>query len=105
IFGVLPPDSGTLDWGGRPVTDDDRRGWGYMPQERGLYRDMRVLECLVWMARLHGVCRSDGEQSARDLLEKLDLAGRELDKISGLSGGMAQRVQLAAAMVHRPDLL
>jgi ABC-2 type transport system ATP-binding protein len=105
IFGVLPPDSGTLDWGGRPVTDDDRRGWGYMPQERGLYRDMRVLDLLVWMARLHGVSRADGEQSARDLLEKLDLAGRELDKISSLSGGMAQRVQLAAAMVHRPDLL
>src|SRR5690242_7796654 len=105
IFGVLTPDSGTLEWRGRPVTDDDRRRWGYMPQERGLYRDMRVLDLLVWMARLHGVSRADGERSARELLEKLDLGGRELDKISSLSGGMAQRVQLAAAMVHRPDLL
>ena len=105
IFGVLPPDSGTLEWRGRAVTDDDRRRWGYMPQERGLYRDMRVLDLLVWIARLHGLTRADGDRRARDLLEKLDLGGRERDKISSLSGGMAQRVQLAAAMVHGPDLL
>jgi ABC-2 type transport system ATP-binding protein len=105
IFGVLPPDSGTLEWHGRAVTDDDRRRWGYMPQERGLYRDMRVLDLLVWLARLHGLTRADGDRRARDLLEKLDLGGRERDKISSLSGGMAQRVQLAAAMVHGPDLL
>jgi ABC-2 type transport system ATP-binding protein len=105
IFGVLPPDAGTLTWRHRAVNDDDRRGWGYMPQERGLYRDMRVLDLLVWIARLHGVTRADGERRALDLLEKLDLGGRERDKISSLSGGMAQRVQLAAAMVHGPDLL
>jgi ABC-2 type transport system ATP-binding protein len=105
IFGVLPPDSGTLEWRGRAVTDDDRRRWGYMPQERGLYRDMRVLDLLVWIARLHGLTRAEGDRRARDLLEKLDLGGRERDKISSLSGGMAQRVQLAAAMVHGPDLL
>jgi ABC-2 type transport system ATP-binding protein len=105
IFGVLPPDSGTITWRGRAVTDDDRRRWGYMPQERGLYRDMRVLDLLVWIARLHGLTRVDGDRRARDLLEKLDLAGRERDKISSLSGGMAQRVQLAAAMVHGPELL
>jgi ABC-2 type transport system ATP-binding protein len=105
IFGVLPPDAGTLDWSHRAVTDDDRRRWGYMPQERGLYRDMRVLDLLVWIARLHGLTRPDGERRGRALLEKLDLAGREHDKISSLSGGMAQRVQLAAAMVHDPELL
>ena len=88
-----------------PVTDDDRRRWGYMPQERGLYRDMRVLDLLVWIARLHGLERVDGQRRARELLEQLDLAERERDKISTLSGGMAQRVQLAAAMVHGPDLL
>jgi ABC-2 type transport system ATP-binding protein len=76
-----------------------------MPQERGLYRDMRVLDLLVWIARLHGLTRDDGRRRARALLEQLDLAGRERDKISSLSGGMAQRVQLAAAMVHGPDLL
>jgi ABC-2 type transport system ATP-binding protein len=105
VFGVLAPDRGSLSWRGRPVTDDDRRGWGYMPQERGLYRDMRVLDLLVWIARLHGLDRATGATRARRLLEQLDLAERERDKISSLSGGMAQRVQLAAAMVHGPDLL
>jgi ABC-2 type transport system ATP-binding protein len=105
LFGVLQPDGGSLSWGGRPVTDDDRRGWGYMPQERGLYRDMRVLDLLVWIARLHGLDRATGASRARKLLEKLDLGDRERERISSLSGGMAQRVQLAAAMVHGPDLL
>ena len=76
-----------------------------MPQERGLYRDMRVLDLLVWIARLHGLDRDDGRVRARRLLEQLGLADRERDKISTLSGGMAQRVQLAAAMVHGPELL
>jgi ABC-2 type transport system ATP-binding protein len=105
LFGVLAPDAGTLTWRDGPVTDADRRGWGYMPQERGLYRDMRVLDLLVWIARLHGVDRAEGQRRARRLLEQLDLAERERDKVSALSGGMAQRVQLAAAMVHGPDLL
>jgi ABC-2 type transport system ATP-binding protein len=105
LFGVLAPDAGTLRWRDRAVTDADRRGWGYMPQERGLYRDMRVLDLLVWIARLHGLERVDGQRRARELLGQLDLAERERDKISTLSGGMAQRVQLAAAMVHGPDLL
>jgi ABC-2 type transport system ATP-binding protein len=105
IFGVLQPDAGSLEWRGRPVTDDDRPGWGYMPQERGLYRDMRVLDLLVWIARLHGLDRATGTRRTRELLEKLDLGERERDKISSLSGGMAQRVQLAAAMVHGPELL
>jgi ABC-2 type transport system ATP-binding protein len=105
LFGVLAPDAGTLAWHDRAVTDADRRAWGYMPQERGLYRDMRVLDLLVWIARLHGLDRDDGRRRARTLLEQLDLGERERDKVSALSGGMAQRVQLAAAMVHGPDLL
>jgi len=105
LFGVLPPDSGTVEWNGRPATDADRRSWGYMPQERGLYRDMRVLDLLVWIARLHGLDRKTGETRALRLLEQLDLDTRANDKISNLSGGMAQRIQLAAAMVHGPELL
>jgi ABC-2 type transport system ATP-binding protein len=105
LFGVLAPDSGTVEWNGRPATDADRRSWGYMPQERGLYRDMRVLDLLVWIARLHGLDRKAGETRSLRLLEQLDLDARANDKISNLSGGMAQRIQLAAAMVHGPELL
>jgi len=102
---VLAPDAGSIEWSGRPATEDDRRSWGYMPQERGLYRDMRVLDLLVWIARLHGLDKATGEARSTDLLERLGLADRGKDKIQDLSGGMAQRVQLAASMVHQPEVL
>jgi ABC-2 type transport system ATP-binding protein len=105
LFGVLAPEAGTIEWAGRPATDDDRRTWGYMPQERGLYRDMRVLDLLVWIARLHGLDKVTGRRRAEQLLGQLGLADRAKDEIQDLSGGMAQRVQLAAAMVHEPPLL
>ena len=105
LFGVLVPDAGAVEWRGRPADEDDRRAWGYMPQERGLYRDMRVLDLLVWLARLHGLDKATGARRAVDLLERLGLGDRGMDKMQDLSGGMAQRVQLAAAMVHEPDLL
>lgn len=105
VFGVLDAQGGEVRWQGRPVTADDRRTWGYMPQERGLYREMRTLEHLVWLARLYGVDRRRAESRARDLLERLGLADRADDPIRDLSGGMTQRVQLAAAMVHSPALL
>lgn len=105
VFGVIPPDSGTVRWGRRLATRADRSSWGYMPQERGLYRDMRVHDHLTWLARLHGLDRRTAAERASDLLRRLDLADRGDDAIKDLSGGMAQRVQLAAAMVHRPDLL
>ena len=65
LFGVLPPDAGIVEWRGRPADDDDRRSWGYMPQERGLYRDMRVLDQLVWLARLHGLDQATGPAGRR----------------------------------------
>ena len=105
LFGVIEPDAGSLEWRGHAPSDADRRSWGYMPQERGLYRDMRVLDQLVWIARLHGLDAATGRRRATDLLERLGLADRSKDEVEKLSGGMAQRVQLAAAMVHDPDLL
>jgi ABC-2 type transport system ATP-binding protein len=105
LFGVLVPDAGAVEWRGRPADDDDRRSWGYMPQERGLYREMRVLDLLTWIARLHGLDKATGAARAADLLERLGLGDRANDKVQDLSGGMAQRVQLAAAMVHDPEVL
>ncbi len=105
IFGVLDPQAGAVTWRGRPVSADDRRRWGYMPQERGLYREMRTLDHLVWLARLYGIERNEARTRAGDLLERLGLGDRAGDPIRDLSGGMAQRVQLAAAMVHDPELL
>ncbi|CAN5594943.1 ATP-binding cassette domain-containing protein [soil metagenome] len=105
IFGVIDPTEGSVRWRGRDATPGDRREWGYMPQERGLYREMRVIDQLVWIARLHGLDKAVATERAVDLLERLGLAERARDTVAELSGGMAQRVQLAAAMVHGPDLL
>ena len=105
LFGVIEPDSGSVTWHGRAATSADRRSWGYMPQERGLYRDMRVIDLLVWIARLHGLDKAAGRARATRLLDQLGLGARARDDVKDLSGGMAQRVQLAAAMVHEPDVL
>lgn len=105
LFGVVKPDAGRITWGGQEVSASDRTTWGYMPQERGLYVEMRVLDQLVWFARLHGIAPTEAREKAESLLERLDLADRARDNIRDLSGGMAQRVQLAAAMVHEPDFL
>ena len=105
LFGVLQPDAGAVEWRGAPALEEDRRSWGYMPQERGLYRDMRVVDQVSWIGRLHGVDRRTATARAQRLLDQLGLGDRARDKIMDLSGGMAQRVQLAAAMVHEPDLL
>ncbi len=76
-----------------------------MPQERGLYQDMRVVDLLVFFARLRGLDKPTGRARAHDLLERLGLGDRARDRVKELSGGMAQRVQLAAAMVHQPGVL
>ena len=60
LFGVLTPDAGTSAWDGLLATEADRRSWGYMPPERGLYRDMRVLDQLRWIALLHGLDKAAG---------------------------------------------
>jgi ABC-2 type transport system ATP-binding protein len=105
IFGIIEPDHGTVCFEGRHAGTEQRRTWGYMPQDRGLYDEMRVLDLLVWFARLHDVPIDEARRRSGDLLDRLGLADRAGDAVRDLSGGMAQRVQLAAAMVHAPPLL
>ena len=106
LFGVLAPDAGTLSWHDRAVTDDDRRTLGlHAAGARPLPRHARPRPPGVDRPPPRPRSRRRASTRARALLEQLDLADRERDKISALSGGMAQRVQLAAAMVHEPELL
>jgi ABC-2 type transport system ATP-binding protein len=105
LFGVIDPMAGQTLWQGRRVQPADRRRWGYMPQERGLYPAMPAGEQLVYLARLHGVDRGAATASARALLEELGLGERWADRPDKLSGGMQQRLQLAAALVHDPEVI
>jgi ABC-2 type transport system ATP-binding protein len=104
-LGVLSPDAGRVWWRGEPVDPETRRRFGYMPEERGLYPKMRVLDQLVYLARLHGVGRADARRRTEETLAVLGIAERARDRVEALSQGNQQRVQLAAALVHEPDLL
>jgi ABC-2 type transport system ATP-binding protein len=104
-LGVLEPDRGEVRWRGKQVDQRVRRRFGYMPEERGLYPKMRVLDQLVYLAMLHGLARSDATTEALKMIDVLGVAGRARDRTDALSLGNQQRVQLAAALVHRPEVL
>src|SRR5690606_12602590 len=98
-------DGGEVALGGAPLTADARRQFGYMPEERGLYPKMKVLEQVVYLARLHGFSKSDATTKATTLLTELGLGERLSDNIETLSLGNQQRAQIAASLVHDPGVL
>ncbi|HEV7908178.1 MAG TPA: ATP-binding cassette domain-containing protein [Pseudonocardiaceae bacterium] len=104
-LGVLAADSGEVRWNGEPITFETRRRIGYMPEERGLYPKMKVLDQLVYLAELHGRSTNDAHRSAENWIARLGLRDRRGDEVQKLSLGNQQRVQLAAALVHEPDVL
>ena len=103
VFGVIPADSGVVRFEGRSLDVEARRRFGYMPEERGLYPDMRVRDQLVYLARLAGVERAEAGRRTDALLERLGLGDRGGESVEQLSLGNQQRVQLAAALVHEPE--
>lgn len=105
VFGLTDLDSGVVRWNGSPVGQADRRRFGYMPEERGLYPGMLVGEQVEYLGRLHGMSAPDASSAARVWLERLGVADRAASKVEALSHGNQQRVQLAAALVHGPELL
>ncbi len=105
ILGISEPDEGTVTWKGAPIDAAARRRFGYLPEERGLYPGMKIGEQLTYFATLYGYERNKAAESARMWLERLGLGERVDDKLDALSLGNQQRVQLAAALVHAPELL
>jgi ABC-2 type transport system ATP-binding protein len=105
MLGVLNADSGRVMMDDRVLTPDDRRIFGYMPEERGLYPKMRLAEQIVYFGRLHGMTRAAAESSTAGLLERLEIAARSNDEVGSLSLGNQQRAQIAAALVHEPEVL
>ncbi|WP_291378220.1 ATP-binding cassette domain-containing protein [Demequina sp.] len=105
ILGVLRADAGAVRWQGAPVDADVRRRIGYMPEERGLYPRMKVGDQLIYLARLHGLSRERATAAMERWTEVLGVAERRRDEVEKLSLGNQQRVQLASALVHEPDIL
>ena len=105
VLGVLAADAGEVRLDGRPVDARRRRRIGYMPEERGLYPRMAVGEQLRYLAQLHGLSAAAARRAAERWADRLGVAARLADEVQRLSLGNQQRVQLAAALVHDPDVL
>ncbi|WP_026818277.1 ABC transporter ATP-binding protein [Arthrobacter castelli] len=105
IMGVLAIHSGQVEWNGRPITAADRTRFGYMPEERGLYPKQQVLDQLVYLGQLRGMSQGDARREGVRLLGRFELEGRQKDKLESLSLGNQQRVQIVAALLHRPTAL
>ena len=105
ILDILRPTSGAIEVFGGPPGREKASRIGFLPEERGLYRGMTVLETVIYFGRLKGLSRLDARQAALPLIERFGLgpfAGRRVER---LSKGMAQKVQLATALVNSPKLL
>ena len=105
VFGLTDLEAGEVRWAGEPIGRQHRNRFGYMPEERGLYPNMPVGVQVAYLGRLHGLSAADAAASAHHWLERLEIADRAESKVEALSHGNQQRVQLAAALVHEPELL
>ncbi len=105
ILNIFKPDVGEITVLGGPMNPARSDRTGYMPEERGLYPDMRVLECLTYLGTLKGLPRKEAKQRAISYLARLELTDQHKTKIQTLSRGMTQKVQVIAAVMHQPDLL
>ncbi|MBJ7600558.1 ATP-binding cassette domain-containing protein, partial [Candidatus Nephthysia bennettiae] len=105
VFGLVALDGGQVRWCGAPIGERERQDFGYMPEERGLYPGMAVLDQLVFLGRLQGLDAETAREAGMHWTERLGLSGRRADKVESLSLGNQQRAQLAAALVHSPELL
>lgn len=102
---ITAPDSGRVLLDGRPVTDNDVRRIGYLPEERGLYKKMKVGEQAVFFARLKGLSRADARRQLKLWFEKFGIGSWWDRKVEELSKGMAQKVQFIITVLHEPSLL
>ncbi|HXV33839.1 MAG TPA: ATP-binding cassette domain-containing protein [Gaiellaceae bacterium] len=105
VFGLVELDAGELLWNAKPVGFEERLRFGYMPEERGLYPRMPLGDQLAYFGSLHGLSGAAARSAASRWLERLALADRAGAKVEELSHGNQQRAQLAAALLHEPELL
>lgn len=105
IMNILSPDEGQILFFGRPIREEDKQHIGYLPEERGLYRKLRVNEMLLYLSDLKGRPREESQKRIDEWLARFDLSEWKYRKIEELSKGMAQKVQFIASIAHDPDLL
>jgi ABC-2 type transport system ATP-binding protein len=102
---ITAPDSGTVVFNGKPLTANDIVNIGYLPEERGLYKKMKVGDQAVFFAQLKGLSRSDATTRLKEWFERLEIGNWWNKKVEELSKGMAQKVQFIITVLHQPKLL
>jgi ABC-2 type transport system ATP-binding protein len=105
IMGILAPDSGRISYNGRPLRSEDTDDIGYLPEERGLYRKVRVADMLRHLGELKNAPRSECEQAMDGWLERFGLTEWKQSRINELSKGMAQKVQFIGSLIHDPKIV
>jgi ABC-2 type transport system ATP-binding protein len=105
ITRITAPDAGRVLLDGRPMTDADVVRMGYLPEERGLYRKMKVGEQALYLARLKGLPKAEATRRLKEWFERWDMGGWWNKKVEELSKGMAQKVQFITTVLHEPKLL
>jgi len=105
LMGIFNQDQGSVKVFGRPFDEKTKKRVGYLPEERGLYKNSKVLETLVYLAALKEMPQKDAEEEGRRLLAELGLQGYENSNIGALSKGMQQKVQFIVTVLHKPELV
>ncbi|HJQ97533.1 MAG TPA: ATP-binding cassette domain-containing protein, partial [Candidatus Polarisedimenticolaceae bacterium] len=105
IMDIIRPDTGTITVLGKPAQENVRNHVGYLPEERGLYKKMKVLDVLEFQGSLKGKTPKDARAEAKTWLEKLEIADWADKKVEELSKGMQQKVQILSTLLHDPDLI
>lgn len=105
VLDIFKPDRGSISILGGPPGAHARDRVGYLPEERGLYRNLNLLECLVYLAGLKGLPAAEARRRLAGWLERFDLDAHTAKKVGDLSRGMQQKAQFIAALIHAPDLL
>lgn len=105
IMNIIAPDSGSIKLFGQTMNDKLKSRIGYLPEERGLYQKMKVIDMLVFLGELHGMKASAAKESAVFWLEKMQLSENIQNNVDELSKGMQQKIQIIGTIMHDPDLI
>jgi ABC-2 type transport system ATP-binding protein len=105
VLDIFKPDSGTVSVFGSNMNESKKDKIGYLPEERGLYQDIVLEECLIYLASLKGLSKSDASNRINVFFEKFNLEEHKKKKVKELSKGMQQKAQLITTLVHDPELV
>ena len=105
MIGITGPDSGTINVFGKPFERKSLEKIGYLPEERGLYKKMKILDQLVFLGELHGMTADGAKQQAVEWCKRLEIDAWLQKKVEELSKGMQQKIQFIAALLHDPDFV